>query len=225
MKKILCLALVTLMIGCTFGVAGCEEKEEDDGIEYTAEKPILDFESVKLENEIAPNGGEEIYWTLKGYEPIRMNYYFEEFFNYYDEVLKGSKLHFVERGYDMPMYIDPKSEFFTFYRNNETGELLAKEIYYIYDEELGTESDLDVCTGRLITLSFTILIKPIEKSTSELCFEFGKRTLNNRTIEKYINIYFGEECFATCYFSNHVNIPQEWYENYLKENLIYGDDL
>ena len=91
MKKILCLCLTVLMLVCCFAFVGCEEKALDD-INYTAEKPVLNYETERYENpdkewdKTAPG------WTLKGYEPIKWFDYYKDFSEYYVQNLKGNKL-------------------------------------------------------------------------------------------------------------------------------------
>jgi len=230
MKKLLCLCLTVLMLVCCFGFVGCD-KEEVENINYTAERPIIDFVSDREYKDNETTGKTETILLFKDrqnssiYEQATDFNKFEDLSEYYSNNMKGENFYLMRCGYPMYGFLLTSEHYFDFYKERDGEELLLAEHYAIYDEELGTKDYGDKATGIHITVSFVFFIKPIKKIESEFKFEFGKYTMANGIINKYINIFLDEKCFATCYFSNHVNIPQEWYENYLKTNLIYGDEL
>ena len=43
--------------------------------------------------------------------------------------------------------------------------------------------------------------------------------------ESYVNIYCDTVCIATCEYRTAVKIPLDWFENFFKNNLIYGGNL
>ena len=227
MKKILCLALVTLMIGCTFGVAGCEA---DDGIEFTAEKPIYIYKYSPLENWEEIEEG-EMRSTINGCDPIKGFSFYKDFSEYYVENLKGNKAYLLYRSNEIPPFTPDDKGTFGFYREKETGVLILEESYHLYDSELGTKPFDGTIPYQSVSVYLDIFIKAIDGiDLNELKLEFGKIDADKLEIpfygpDKYINIYTGEICFATCYYNNHVTVPREWFENFFKENLIYGDDL
>ncbi len=223
MKKILCLCLTVLMLVCCFGFIGCEK---EDDINYTAEKPILNFETEWIEEFDESENKTYKYWTYKGFELVgRFNYY-KDFSEYYSTNLKDNKLYlFSHPNEDLrPMPPDEQGGY-NYFKNKQTGEMIVFECYKYYDSSLGVIDCGEKAGCSTHILYFCIFIKPIESAKADLIFEFGKLTRANGSIEKYINVYSGEECFATCYFDNNVYISQEWYENYLKTNLVYGDEL
>lgn len=216
MKKLLCLCLTVVMLVFCFGFVGCEKK---DDINYTAERPWIDPVYATLDDE-------ERTLTVNGCKLIKRCKSYIEFSEYYKEHLKGNRVYLLYRGNEV-LPLTPYDEgCFDFSGNTETGEFIVEESYDYYDGELGSKLGDGKDGWKAVSVHLDILIKPTGKlGISELTFEFGKKISHNGMPEKYINMYSGEECFATCYFNNYVYIPQEWYENYLKTNLIYGDDL
>ncbi len=227
MKKFLCICLTLITFVCCFAFVGCEEKALDD-INYTAEKPVLNYETERYENpdkewdKTAPG------WTLKGYEPIKWFDYYKDFSEYYVQNLKGNKLFLLNVSGESLSALPPYDRYgYAYFKNKQSNEIVVRELIDYYDEELGcADPDKKGYLGwKPVSVYIEIFIKPHEKTdTSELTFEFGKLE-GDVVYDKYINVYSGEECFATCYFYNRVFVSQEWLENYFKTNLIYGDDL
>ena len=222
MKKLLCLVIFLATL-CCFTFAGCEEEREyhpylDYGINFTAEKPVFYFESVTRED-LKDVKVERMRWTFAGYEPLNYFKTYEKFSENYLKNLSGNKFYLLKCEENNTIFTNTSQQYFIIYQKKDLSELMLVEEYSIVDEELGAGGD-----GT--TVSFQILINPIEKTEEiEFTFEFGCKHRMDGQIFKYINIYAGEECFSTCYFNNRVSIPSEWFEDYLKTNLIYGDDL
>ncbi len=221
MKKFLCICLTLITFVCCFAFVGCEEK---DDINYTAEKPVYQYDSEVYD--YGDGRDENVQLTLKGCTPIKSFKFYKDFSKYYSDNLKGNKEYLLYRSNEIQPLTPYDEGYFGFYRENETEDLILKEAFDYYDKELGTKPTGGEDGVKSVSVYFSIFIKSFEKiETSEITLEFGKTVSKNGLPDKYINIYSGEECFATCYFHNKVYIPQEWYENYLKTNLIYGDDL
>lgn len=220
MKKILCLCLTFLITVCCFNFVGCES----DGIEYIAKMPEIQYRSEIYEY---GNGTDEsVQLTLNGCAPISQFKFYNNFSKYYFENLKGSNSYLLYRSNEKST-LNPYDEGnFGFYRERETGDLILQEAFDYYNKELGTKSDDGKDGVKSVSIYLNIFIKPIEKTDdSEIILEFGKLESSFYRCDKYINIYLGEKCFATCYYESKVTIRREWYENYLKTNLIYGDEL
>lgn len=218
MKKVLFCMLSALPFCVCF--AGCKSC---DGIEYTASEPELLFEF-----EVYSENDNERLWTLKDYTPISNFKSYKDFSAFYNENMKGSNTYLLYR--EEPEATNPYNEgYFAFYRGNETNDLILEESFTYFDKELGTNPGGSKDDVKAISFSLEIFIKPIEKtSASELKLEFGKLEKPLKGLgeyEKYINLYFGEECFATCFYYNNVKVSFEWFENYFKTNLIYGDEI
>lgn len=220
MKKFLCLCLTVSMIVCCFGFLGCK----NDGIEYTAKNPVFRYESEVYEY---GNGtGEQVRLTLKGCTPVQNFKFYKDFSKYYVDNLKGSGMYLLSRDNEIPPLNPYHAGDFGFYRENESNDLIIQESFDYYDKELGSKPNGGKDGVKAISVCFDVFIKSIKKiEIGEIVLEFGKLENKFYSYEKFINIYFGEECFATCYYDNHVTIPREWYENYFKTYLIYGDNL
>ena len=207
---------------CCFVFSGCNK----DNIYYTAEKPVFQFKSVTLENYVQLIEDGEMYWTLEGCDPIKHFSFFKNFSEYYRENLTEDNAYLLYRDNENPPLTPYDEGSFSFYREKESGKLIMNESYDYYDSALGTKPYKGKIPYNPVSLYLDIYIRAVDKADlNGLLLEFGK--LENRfySYDKYINIYIGEECFATCYYNNQVNIPREWFENYFKTNLIYTDDL
>ena len=117
--------------------------------------------------------------------------------------------------------------YFGVFQKNDSAEILLEESFHYYNEELGSKPNTeDFDCWESVSVYFDLYIKSSEKAEiNDFKFEFGKLEKPYRGSNKYINIYSGEVCFATCYYNNYVTISRAWFENYFKTNLIYGDDL
>ncbi len=94
--------------------------------------------------------------------------------------------------------------------------------FSLFDKELGVWAPQNKPSGVNISLEFCMFIIPTEsKAENGFKLEFGKSKDKIYGYDKYLNVYNGEECFATCYFDRGVrSIKEEWFQNYFTNNLI-----
>ena len=232
-KKILYCILALAMLVCCLSVVGCKDDKSRDqeegfkdfykqrfqGIDFTAERPIIDLSVTWREREWEYKLVEK--YTYWGYEPITYIYSFNDTANYYLENLTGNKIYLLNSANMATNKHTSIDRWFAFYQHQELPEVLLVENFSVYDEDIVEYSD------RGISVALNIFIKPTERiEKDELKFEYGIIKQLSGLVKLYINVYAGEESFATCYFDYCVTtITEEWFENYFKTNLIYGDDL
>ena len=91
------------------------------------------------------------------------------------------------------------------------------ESFAIYNEELGDSSGEEILIGSIGKYSFIVDAEfyAVSKKISieELTFEFN-------SLKNSFTIKNGEEVIGICYFGTKLNISQDWFEMYLKKNLI-----
>ena len=216
LKKLIAILLTTLTAACiAVGFSGCKEEEDlYAGYKFTAEAPIIEDKTSKDPDLVEWFNDTDEY--DRDYYDYYYQYRFDEYVQYYFANFAGSGMYLfdcVES--DWPCV--GGTPWFGFYKNG-TSDLIINVSYTIYKNELGSDGDPDGrYTGLRRSVFIDILIKPIsDYKKSKFNFEFGKT--GNR---KYINVYLGDEGFATCYFENYVPVQQEWWTNFITENLIW----
>lgn len=192
-------------------LSACEDEFEYtfiDPIEYTASAPVvefidIDYNTTNLDKNIKFESNE-----------------FDEFTEYYKENYLGSNIYLLEYGLKPQPWLYNANDFIIY----DDGEFFIIENFAAYDEELGSKpTPPNLATGYWLSFSSIIIIKPLKNISQQnaLTFEFGNN--HNHYLNKYINIFVDNHCFATFYFNAEIPITQEWFENYLNENLIWGD--
>lgn len=222
MKKILWFGIILSTL-CCFAFTGC--KDYDD-IEYTAPQPIFLYETVMLENyeELLQAG--EMYWTVTGCEPLKNFKSYKDFSQYYAGNLKGSNAYLLYRDNEVFPLTPYEEGSFSFYREKVSGKIILNESYKYYDSGLGSKPYEDKVPYDPVSLYIDIFIIAIDNvNLNELNFEFGKLENGFFDLHYYVNIYTGDECFATCFYDSYVKISREWFETYFKTHLISGDNL
>ena len=215
LKKSITILLV-IALACPILAACGDDNDEptcintfDDPIEYTAEKPLIDYINYNAYD----------YISYDKYLLIDL-YRFDEFIEYYHENCFGSKLFLLDYGlYGLRVY---GSQMYLIYNNNG---LIVSEVFSIGYTELEFSPDSPgIVAEHQIQFSSVLMSKPLngEYTGGELSYEFGNNSAKTPD-SKYINISYNGECFATLYFRPYVPITQEWFENYLNDNLIWAD--
>lgn len=220
MKRSLSMSTLLILSFC-FPLCACTDFV--DPIEYTAEKPLIEYRGKSYENSVVHS----------------FNNAFTHFKNYYVKNFMDSELYLFdsclgESGYGgyYPPYFDIVED--------DDG-LYVYEEFECYDNELGCSPDdkkkieQGLFGGGCFSFNGNIAIKQLSNGSGDkdFSFEFGiqenERTSFNGDVYtytiKYANIFSGEECFATFYFYPNVPITQEWFENCLSNYLVWGDSL
>lgn len=210
MKKLTAVVITFVaLFGVCFGVAGCNDAEKDT-INYTATAPVIYYElddSVKNE------------YVYKGYEKLIFTEEQDEITQFYKENLSDSNLYLLNYGYEL---WDANFHYYNVYRGTGNNKLFARMNFSLFDKELGVWAPQNKPSGVNISLEFCMFIIPTEsKAENGFKLEFGKSKDKIYGYDKYLNVYNGEECFATCYFDRGVrSIKEEWFQNYFTNNLI-----
>lgn len=215
MKKLTAVIITFVaLFGVCFGAAGCNDAEKDT-INYTATAPVIYYElddSVKNE------------YVYKGYEKLIFTEEQDEITQFYKENLSDSNLYLLNYGYEL---WDANFHYYNVYRGTGNNKLFARMNFSLFDKELGVWAPQNKPSGANISLEFCMFIIPTEsKAENGFKLEFGKSKDKIYGYDKYLNVYNGEECFATCYFDRGVrSIKEEWFQNYFANNLVWGGDL
>ena len=215
MKKLTAVIITFVaLFGVCFGTAGCNNAEKDT-VNYTATAPTIYYElddSVKNE------------YVYKGYEKLIFTEEQDEITQFYKENLSDSNLYLLNYGYEL---WDANFHYYNVYRGTGNNKLFARMNFSLFDKELGVWAPQNKPSGVNISLEFCMFIIPTEsKAENGFKLEFGKSEDKFYGYNKYVNVYNGEECFATCYFDRGVrSIEEEWFENYFANNLVWGGDL
>ena len=215
MKKLVCVIIAFFAVsGVCIGAAGCNDAEKDT-INYTATAPVIYYElddSVKNE------------YVYKGYEKLIFTEEQDEITQFYKENLSDSNLYLLNYGYEL---WDANFHYYNVYRGTGNNKLFARMNFSLFDKELGVWAPQNKPSGVNISLEFCMFIIPTEsKVENGFKLEFGKSKDKIYGYDKYLNVYNGEECFATCYFDRGVrSIKEEWFQNYFANNLVWGGDL
>lgn len=207
-------------------LSACDDEFEYtfiDPIEYTAAAPVVEYIHVRYDS----------YWKMDYntgkreliFEPDDPNTKFiteesDVFTEYYRENYGNKNMFFLNYGVEPHMSLSDPATYIAY----ECDELRFVEQFRVYDEELGSYIDPPgVASGIWCSFVSVCVIKPLkaEYTGDEFYYEFGNN--HNGIYSKYANIYCGEECFATFYYDPCVPISQEWFENYLNKNLIWGN--
>ncbi len=210
MKKLTAVIITFVaLFGVCFGAAGCNDAEKDT-INYTATAPVIYYElddSVKNE------------YVYKGYEKLIFTEEQDEITQFYKENLSDSNLYLLNYGYEL---WDANFHYYNVYRGTGNNKLFARMNFSLFDKELGVWAPQNKPSGVNISLEFCMFIIPTEsKAENGFKLEFGKSKDKIYGYDKYLNVYNGEECFATCYFDRGVrSIKEEWFQNYFTNNLI-----
>lgn len=220
------IILLLTLCGMTLTGVGCKKMIRPS---FTAESPFYSATDFIQNNNIYKN------FNYNELPPFTDPY--EEFERYYKTQFKAVS--------DMQFYVldlgEPCGDMATdrrrscnIYGNLNTEEKLENpflsQSVEIYDKELGGYHDKELYWKDGWTnwsIIFSIFCAPVEREAEgELRLEFG--TLNAGTnwfYNNYVNLYIGNICTATCYYVEGVKIPLTWYENYFKNNLIYGGNI
>lgn len=215
MKKFAAVIITFVaLFGVCFGAAGCNDAEKDT-VNYTATAPAIYYElddSVKNE------------YVYKGYEKLISTEEQAEITQFYKENLSDSNLYLLNYGYEL---CDANFHYYNVYRGTGNNKLFARMNFSLFDKELGVWAPQNKPSGVNISLEFCMFIIPTEsKAENGFKLEFGKSKDKFYGYNKYVNVYNGEECFATCYFDRGVrSIKEEWFQNYFANNLVWGGDL
>lgn len=215
MKKFAAVIITFVaLFGVCFGAAGCNDAEKDT-VNYTATAPAIYYElddSVKNE------------YVYKGYEKLIFTEEQDEITQFYKENLSDSNLYLLDYGYEL---WDANFHYYNVYRGTGNNKLFARMNFSLFDKELGVWAPQNKPSGVNISLEFCMFIIPTEsKAENGFKLEFGKSKDKFYGYNKYVNVYNGEECFATCYFDRGVrSIKEEWFQNYFANNLVWGGDL
>lgn len=96
----------------------------------------------------------------------------------------------------------------------------------VYDDSLPDSEKPFRNTSENITLMFTFAPVTNLEEDAKYRLEFGiDESKETDWYDKYFNLYKGETCIATCYYQLYFktmteHLTYEWFENYLKENLV-----
>ncbi len=227
MKKI-SLSVLSLISFAFMAVTagGCDKTVRP---EFTAESPFYHATDFIQNNKIYKN------FNYNELPPSTDPY--EEFERYYKTQFKAvsdKQFYVLDLGEPCGDMATDRRRSCNIYGNLNTEEKLENpflsQSVEIYDKELGGYYDKKLYWKDGWTnwsIIFSIFCAPVEREAEgELRLEFG--TLNAGTnwfYNNYVNIYIGNICTATCYYVEGVKIPLSWYENYFKNNLIYGGNL
>lgn len=112
--------------------------------------------------------------------------------------------------------------FYDVFHGTENDKIFALMSFRLYDNELGVWYPQKKPTGVNVSLDFSIYIVPTESNCNDdMVLEFGKSKNKIYGYNKYVNVYSGGKCFATCYFDRGVrSIEEEWFRNYFANNLV-----
>lgn len=216
-KKLIAILLTTITAACiSVGFSGCKEEEDlYEGYKFTAEAPIIEDKTSKDLDLIEWFNDTGEY--DRDYYDNYYQYCFDEYVQYYFANFAGSNMYLFNYA-ESDWYLVGWQPWFGFYKKSGTSDLIIEVSYAFYKNELGSEGSEDGSyTGIKRSVFIDMLVKPISNyKKSNFNFEFGKT--GNR---KYINVFLGDEGFATCYFSNCVPVQQEWWTNFITENLIW----
>lgn len=215
MKKLVCVIIAFFTVsGVCVGAAGCKNAE-NDALNYTATAPAVYYEAYK-------NNNNETQYT--GYELLFSTEEQDVFTNYYRDNLHGSNLYLLNYGFEL---WDANFHFYDIYRGTDNNKIFALMRFRLFDNELGVWAPQNKPSGLNISLDFSMYIMPTESNDKgDFVLEFGKSKDKIYGYDKYLNVYNGEECFATCYFDRGVrSIKEEWFRNYFANNLIWGDGV
>ncbi len=210
MKKLVCVIIAFFTVsGVCFGAAGCKNAE-NDALNYTATAPAVYYKAYK-------NNNNETQYT--GYEKLIFTEEQDEITQFYKENLSDSNLYLLNYGYEL---WDANFHYYNVYRGTGNNKLFARMNFSLFDKELGVWAPQNKPSGVNISLEFCMFIIPTEsKAENGFKLEFGKSKDKIYGYDKYLNVYNGEECFATCYFDRGVrSIKEEWFQNYFTNNLI-----
>ena len=215
MKKFAAVIITFVaLFGVCFGAAGCNDAEKDT-VNYTATAPAIYYE---LDDSVINE------YVYKGYEKLIYTEEQDEITQFYKENLSDSNLYLLNYGYEL---CDANFHYYNVYRGTGNNKLFARMNFSLFDKELGVLAPQNKPSGVNISLEFCMFIIPTEsKAENGFKLEFGKSKDKFYGYNKYVNVYNGEECFATCYFDRGVrSIKEEWFQNYFANNLVWGGDL
>ncbi len=181
------------------GIVACSNSDQDtfeDPIDYTVGQKIVTLESNSSESQFKIKHSENAFWSF-------LKYSVNESVN--DEL-------YVLNAYDK---IYPISKFNCgHYELN--GEDRIREQIAFADLQIGSTAQNHY---QKPALDLDFVFKPID-TIGELTYEFC-----TDDADKFINIYSGDECFATCTVKAYVPITEDWYRDYLSSHLIKICDL
>ncbi|MDE6598386.1 MAG: hypothetical protein K2K60_07085 [Clostridia bacterium] len=227
MKKFAVIILTLISFGSVaLTMGGCNKMVRP---EFTTGSPFFNVSDVMQNNQIYRSFNTD---TL----PLNNDPY-KEFISYYKSEFKevsNKQFYFLDLGEPSGEIAVDRKRSCALYGNlnseNKLENFFLAQYIQIYDKDLGGYydkklSDKDGQTNWSIILSF--ICAPVECEVyGEISLEFG--TLNTGTnwfYNTFVNIYKDNLCLATCYYVEGVEIPLSWYENYFKNNLIYGGNL
>ena len=111
--------------------------------------------------------------------------------------------------------------------NNIPQNIIINERLDMYVAELGIEYDyINGEGGQPVSLALEIFIKPNDNidiyviGSRSIRLRFGKLQ-GNMYLDKYINLYYLNDCFATCYYASEVKISERWFYQYFENYFVY----
>ncbi len=159
---------------------------------------------------------------------------FDELKSFYASDLSGNDLFLLNYGYQTPPY-GSHNDNFKAHGNTVKFEFLGDNAYssfeyIICDPELppspaiGSDPTADALS-KSVYINLNCAALPNYDEQAGFSYRFGKHTDDNGGIQKFINIYNGDNCFATAYVHPYIEISSDWYKNYFNKNLVWGDSI
>lgn len=191
----------------------------DEKIEYTAKKPMYEWSDI---NDYMTLIAE---FTNRGKENYNV---FDDCLEYYRTEYKSTssyEFYLLKPGDNNVNWLpDCLVKEFHIYKGESGRTDTITEYIMLYDEKLQnlTAND-DVPDGiNNCNISLSIILCPVEKNIegNNFTLEFGDNYSGN--MSKYVNIFIGESCIATCYYKTEASVSFNWFLDYFKKNLIRG---
>lgn len=202
-------------------LSACEDEFEYtfiDPIEYTATAPVVEFINVSFESYLT-NDYNTVY-TSDDPNAKLITDDLNELAKYYRENYDSGSMFFLKYGIEPHPSLNKSAHYIAY----DSGELRFVETFRIYDKDLGCRPDTPgIPSGIVYSFDSICIIKPLvtKYTGGEFSYEFGNN--HDGYYIKYANVFYNDECFSTFYYNPDVPITQEWFENYLSENLIWSD--
>ncbi len=222
MKKISTVFFTMLLVFSTLSISSCKKEV----VPYFIYEPNAEY------------GGREEIACFKNGHKKEFKEFFEDFFEGYDQYddfvafyetelmqNRGEHFYFLEPGFEALYGWFYHDRIFTVYAD-PTGALptlLVKNID-VYDPDYVApgyirEPSYDSDVSRTVNMVYMTAAVPdkIKKNTYRL--QFGEKEDGPWNTNRFINIYVGRFCVATCYYREFLPVTQEWFENYFRNNL------
>lgn len=164
---------------------------------------------------------------FEGYDELDIKKSFRDFCEYCKENVKSEFGYYVlEPLWHCDDWIPTMHKSYTVYAEKvENGVILNPmlcEGLTMYSDVLGNGNYYGDAEVTLSSIRLLIFIVPFtEKHPYNMTLRFGDNNNSNTYFKKYINIYSGTDCIATCYYDTSAYVSQIWwgkyFDNYFKE--------